>query len=370
MTGFRLAAFLREKTTPELAAAVNTMLELRKKATTKFSRASEMLFTRPGLEQASAEAVSNHRSLRFTTAGITQLADLCCGIGGDSISFTREISTTGIDLDPARLVFARHNTEVYGTTSNFNTLKQDITSISLRNSGFDAFFIDPARRTSDGRRLFHPESWSPRLSEILQLIQEDLPNAGIKCAPGIAKEYIPQTAEAEFISYSGELRECMLWFGSLQKGVKRQATLLPGGETLSGENPPIPTTRIKEYIYEPDSAVIRSRLVELLGSRLNASKISDSICLLTSSNATSTPFAKCYRVATTFPYREKELKKQLRQADCGSLNIIKRGIGVDVPTLLKKLKLRGNRHLTLILTRNYEDKIAIIAEATQSIATA
>ena len=363
-TEFRLAAFLRERTTPELAAAASTMLTLRKKAANKFSLASRMLFTRSGLEQASAEAISRHRCQRFTAAGITRLADLCCGIGGDSLSFAQNIQTTGIDLNPARLTFARHNVAVYNAEYNFTTCNQDITRLSLKSNGFEAFFIDPARRTATGKRLFQPESWSPGLSLILQLIAEDLPDAGIKCAPGIAHEDIPATAEAEFISYSGELRECMLWFGKLRTGISRQATLLPAGNILAGSNPSIPTTRIQQYIYEPDSAVIRAGLVELLGSQLNATKISDSICFLTSTAPAATPFAHCYRIEAVFPYREKELKNQLRQADCGSLNIIKRGIGVDVPILLKKLKLRGSRHLTLILTRNFEEKVAIIAEMT------
>src|SRR5262249_15044072 len=54
--------------------------ELRLRARAKFSRAMDMFFTRPGLEQASAEVIAGHRLARYSGAGL--VADLCCGIGG------------------------------------------------------------------------------------------------------------------------------------------------------------------------------------------------------------------------------------------------------------------------------------------------
>ncbi len=358
---FNLATYLRTKTTPEFAAAISTIIDLRKKGLKKFRKAEKMLFTRSGLEQASAEEISNYRAKRFKAAGITKIADLCCGIGGDSISYAQHLEVTGIDLDPGRLLLAKHNTNIYSVRNNFNTINSDITQFPLNDMDIEAFFIDPARRTANGKRLFHPESWSPKLSEIENILDNKLANAGIKCAPGIDYLNIPNNAEIEFISFNGELRECVLWFGSLKTGVNRQATLLPSGDTLYGENPEIKTGKIKDYIYEPDSAVMRAGLVELLGSIICAEKISETICFLTSDKRITTPFAKCYKVESIFDYKEKELKNKLKEADCKTVNIIKRGVGGDIPTLMKKLKLKGSRHLTLILTRNFEKKVGIIA---------
>lgn len=361
---FNLANYLRTKTTPENAAAISTTLELRAKGLKKFKRSLSMLFTRSGLEQASAEVISEYRTKRFTDSGISRIADLCCGIAGDSIAYSQRLEVTGVDLDPARLVLARHNIGVYNALDNFTAREADITTLPLKEMNIEAFFIDPARRTVAGTRLFDPESWSPKLSFIRSILELSLPDAGIKCAPGIAHEDIPVEAEAEFISCNGELRECVLWFGKLRRGIKRQATLLPSGDTLYGVNPEIETAEIKEYIYEPDSAVLRAGLVKLLGSMLEATKISETIGFLSSDKLTATPFAKSFKVEYVADYKEKDLKKKLREVDCGSLNIIKRGIGVDIPALQKKLKLKGSRHLTLILTRNFERKVFIIANNT------
>src|SRR5438067_1817483 len=63
----------------ETSAAIE-LLELRSRAEAKFSRASEMYFTREGLEQSTGEAIARWRASFFPIGGT--ILDLCCGIGG------------------------------------------------------------------------------------------------------------------------------------------------------------------------------------------------------------------------------------------------------------------------------------------------
>src|SRR5260221_10163657 len=75
-----LSVSLRQEYPAELVAAALTQQALRESARAKFSLASQMLFTRAGLEQASSELTARHAAVRF--AGSRLVADLCCGIGG------------------------------------------------------------------------------------------------------------------------------------------------------------------------------------------------------------------------------------------------------------------------------------------------
>ena len=61
------------------------------------SRAARMLFTRPGLEQASSEIAARHRAARPPAAAPGCLADLGCGVGGDLIALAagREVLAGG-----------------------------------------------------------------------------------------------------------------------------------------------------------------------------------------------------------------------------------------------------------------------------------
>src|SRR5690606_35671247 len=73
---------------PELVSAVVGQARLRAKAAAKFGEfASRMLFTRAGLEQATRLSVAARHAGRMRTAGITHVADLGCGVGGDALAF-------------------------------------------------------------------------------------------------------------------------------------------------------------------------------------------------------------------------------------------------------------------------------------------
>ena len=60
-----LASALRKEYPADLVAAASAQDELRQAAAAKFGRAGRMLFTRPGLEQASSEAAARHRQGRL-----------------------------------------------------------------------------------------------------------------------------------------------------------------------------------------------------------------------------------------------------------------------------------------------------------------
>ena len=115
LTGKRRLAdlsLLRRTLPPEQAGAVLEQATLRRRGAAKFAQAAAMLFTAAGLQQASAEPVAAHRAARF--AG-RRVADLTCGIGGDSLALAATAAhLLALDRDPARLRLARHNLSVYG----------------------------------------------------------------------------------------------------------------------------------------------------------------------------------------------------------------------------------------------------------------
>ena len=75
---------LRKQYPAQVASAAIELIDLRKRATAKFSRAIEMFFIREALEQASGEVISTYRAERYEKD--SQVLDLACGIGGDTIA--------------------------------------------------------------------------------------------------------------------------------------------------------------------------------------------------------------------------------------------------------------------------------------------
>jgi hypothetical protein len=98
--------------TPEHVSALLSQALLRKKAERKFgSRASDMLFTEAGLEQATRAVVAQTHAQRFVRAGVSRVVDLGCGIGAESLALSDAgIDVLSVELDPETAFVAGHKT--------------------------------------------------------------------------------------------------------------------------------------------------------------------------------------------------------------------------------------------------------------------
>ena len=348
----QIASKLRRIVAPPLAQALIEIALLRQLGTVKFSKSGQMYFTRPALEQATAEPVATYRAERFRKQGVQQLADLGCSIGGDALAFAAFFHVTGIEWDPVRLTMAQENVRVYGRSANFSPLQADL--LSLSPQPFDALFFDPARRDERGRRFFSVHDYQPSLS-IIDQWRTMVPETAVKVSPGIDYAEIPEEAEIEFVSFKGEVKEGVLWYGGLHSGVKRRATCLPGNHTIStAEQRESTAVRpLNQFLFEPDGAVIRAHLVEGLATQLNASKIDDDIAYISGDTAVETPFATCYKIEDSMPFHLKKLRHYLQAHKIGQITLKKRGSPIDLDKLKKQLRLNSAypTHKTIFLTQ-------------------
>ena len=137
-----------------------------------------------------------------------------------------------------------------------------------------------------------------------------------------------------------------------------EATELTGGADSADE----PAGDLGEYLYEPDGAVIRARLIGDLARTLKARMLRHDIAYLTADTLTRTPFADAFRVIEELPVKESELRAALASRRIGTLEIKKRGADVDPAALRKRLRLRGEASATLVLTRIGARHVALLVE--------
>lgn len=344
-----VAEALRREYPASLAAAAMAQHELRLAARAKFTRAMEMLFTRDGYEQASAEVIARHRAARF--AGARRVADLCCGIGGDLIALASaadsQAAVLAVDRDDVHARLALHNAGVYQVADRVRACVADVRDLTL--PGVDAVFIDPARRA--GARRFRAGVSQPPLDWCAGLTGR-VPAVCVKAAPGLPAELIPPGWEAEFIADGRDLKESVLWSPALATAPRR-ATILPAGDTLVAGpwGDPVPVGDPGEYLLDPSPAVTRAGLVEDLARLLGARKIDSRIAFLTVDGEISSPFARTLRVVDSAPWNEKRFAARLRKLGVGAADVRRRGLAGDVDQIRRRLKLAGPRRATLVLTR-------------------
>jgi len=336
---------------PAIAAAAISQAQLRRRGRAKFGAAADLMwFTPEGLEQATRAEVADHRAMRFARlydqlGRQPRIADLCCGIGSDLRALaTAGCDVTGFDRDSLTVDVARANLRALAIPA----ARVECADVeALDRSPFDAAFLDPARRL-DGRRTFDVHAYSPPWPYVAGLLAS-MP-AAVKVAPGIPHELVPTGVEAEWVSFAGNLKEAVLWSGSLAtKGVSRRATLLPSGATLLPDDVVATTGEPLRYLYEPDDAVVRAHLVAELAGLVGGRLLDATTAYVTSDRLIATPFADAFEIDHVMAFSLKQLRHELRARTVGAVTIMKRGSAVDVEKLRRDLRLSGDQHAVVVL---------------------
>ena len=331
-----LQAVLRRQFPDEVVRAAVSLHELRQKAAVKFVRARQIWFDRQGLEQSTNEAVARHKSLRFEGS----VWDLCCGIGSDSISLAAHCHVTAIDLNPAACLRTKWNAEAYNVDCRVETRCQDARELA----GFDGLVhIDPDRRPGSAGRVSRIEDYVPGL-DFLRILIQNCRGGAVKVSPASNFGGKFPNAEIELISLNGECKEATVWFGELARDSPFRATVLPEGETIAGHPLEVAVSMMPlgKYLYDPDPAVVRAGLVDVLADRLDLYRLDSAEEYLTSDQLIRSPFVQAFEVLADLPNNERELKAWLRRSAIGSLEIKARHIPTQADKLRRRLPLNGS----------------------------
>ncbi|KAF0846578.1 THUMP-like domain-containing protein [Nocardia caishijiensis] len=378
---------------PEHGAALIETVRLRRKASVKLPAAGDWLFTDDAMQQATPALVARHRAARLAGRAVH---DVTCSIGAELAELATVCpAVIGSDLDDVRLAMAAHNLRVAPLTrpgpaagasrSDLGVGDTDpggvvplpvadrspgrgtepaaIVPVGFRNmvlAKADALVpitrdtvivADPARR-ADGRRTHDPAKLQPPLPDLLAAyVGRDI---AVKSAPGLDFDRLGWDGEIEIVSLDGAVREACLWSpGLTEPGITRRATVLDshgGTTTLTDADPDdIPERAPGEWIVDPDGAVVRAGLVRHYAAKHGLWQLDPHIAYLTGD--TVPRGMRGFRIEDRFDLREKTLRQELSRRDCGALEILVRGVDIDPDALRKKLKLRGTRPFTLVITR-------------------
>jgi len=351
-------AAIRRRYGDAAAVLVETTL-LRRRAAAKFNagQASGWLFTDEALQQATAAPVARHRARRLAGAVVH---DATCSVGAELAALRATADRViGSDIDEVRLAMARHNlgAEVSPCPQGAETVlcRADALAPITRDA---VVVLDPARR-SGGRRRFDPRAYTPPLDALLEVYRGRA--TVLKCAPGIDFEAVRRLGfdgEIEVTSSGGSVREACLWSVPLaEEGVRRRASLLDRDEQLTDREPDdCGVGAPGRWIVDPDGAVVRAGLVRQYAARHGLWQLDPDIAYLTGDRVPDG--VRGFAILEQIPFREKAVRQALSRHDCGPLEILVRGVDVDPDALRARLRPRGSRPLSLVVTRIGTDAAA------------
>ena len=357
LNDFQLQAALRQRYPRELVIAALQLGDARSRARSKFSRAAEMWLDGTGVEQSTSELVARHKMQRFADCG--EVWDLCCGIGGDAIALAEcEVSVQAVDISPLATLRTAWNAEVYGVADRVQVHEADVTTVPLEDR---YVHFDPDRRAGR-QRAMRLEDYAPPL-EFMQRVTQTAKGGAIKLSPASNFGGKFHDCEVELISLDGECKEATIWFGDRRSEAPCRATLLPSGASLAGDPwlARAPVEPLGRYMYDPDPAIVRAGLVDVLAEEAGFGRLDAAEEYLTSEELIDSPFVRAFEVLADLPNNQRELRKALRDLNAGELEIKCRHVPVDVNTFRKKLPLDGAEKLVLLIARLDGKTRAVIA---------
>ena len=358
--------------TPDQAAALLTQARLRERARAKFGEFAEgMLFTSDGLEQASRLEVAARHAERYAQASLATVHDLGCGIGADAMALSvLGVTVAAVDADPVTARVADANLRPWPDSRARQGLAEDFEPPADPVLDRVGVWLDPARRTPGvadlsgrTRRVFRLEEMSPPWELVLEVARV-VPATGVKLSPSFSHGDQPPATEAQWVSFDGDLLECVVWFGPLVRRRGRTALVLsssgPGAQvdaSMAGEvdaaGPRL--AELGPWLYEPDRAVTRAGLLGAVTARTGGVELEPGLGYVSADRHTDLAFARRYALHEAMPFNVKSLRAWLRTRGITGVTIKKRGIRLDEDRLRRDLRIGrkagDGAQATIVLTR-------------------
>ncbi|MBN1134404.1 MAG: class I SAM-dependent methyltransferase [Methanosarcinaceae archaeon] len=316
---------------------------------------------------ATPSVVAEYRAKRLRCK---TLADISCGIGGQTIFFARECDFVyAVEIDPKKIEYARKNCKRYGLDNvEFicgNALSQEVIA---KVPAVDIIFSDPSRPSKEDIRKV--TSLEPAIPNVISAYSDKTPNFAFEAPPQMPPERISFDCEREYLSLNGQLNRLTLYFGNL-KQCERSAVSLPASSRISTTDTSCTvreTTFMGSYAYEPEPSVIKAQLIPQLTKSLEYHTnqvglftIDKKRMLLTSDSFFRHPMVKNhYAILLISVFNVHNINSFLKNHDAGTV-ILRAGIDpADYWSVRKNLESGLNGKKTIHLFVNND--LAIVCE--------
>ncbi len=347
-------------------------LRARKKAENKLPEwfNTEGLIFSPllSMEQCSSEQAAKYK------ASLVQgnlAIDLTGGTGVDAYYLSkifREVIYVESNKDLVEI--ARHNFLTLGATNIEVVNAQSEDFISRSETKADLIYIDPARRDKD-RKLFLLDDCSPNVLGLQELFFRKSKKVMLKASPMLDIEMgvsqLKQVQEVHIIAIKNEVKE-LLFIQTAEEviSIKIVATDLydPTSVTTTMQKRAKPSySKTCGYLYEPNSAILKSGKVDVLVFDLSPTvfKLHPNTHLFTSNELIEDFPGRVFKVDKVLKYDKKEIRKSMPSLKA---NIATRNFPDSVDEIRKKIGVKpgGSSYLFGVRERDGKAKVLLCSK--------
>ena len=340
--------------------------KVKDKLPTYFSFENIIYPNKVSVEQTSSEKTALYKSK--IVFGDT-LIDLTGGFGVDCFYYSMRIKKViHCEIDTELSAIVTHNFKQFGIENVKCIAGDGFEILSNLNEKLDWIYIDPSRRNDKKGKVFMLKDCLPNVPELLSFYFSKADNILIKTAPildisaGLTE--LTNVKCLHIIAVDNEVKE-LLWELNIDFiGNPEIKTINIVNQKLETFNFELNSTielpfyeLPKKYLYEPNSAIMKSGGFDEIGIQYSLSKLHSHSHLYTSDEPIDFP-GRIFEIKKVFPYSKQEMKTNLENTKA---NITTRNFPDSVDDIRKKWKINdGGSTYCFFTTDLNNDKIVLL----------
>ena len=318
------------------------------------------------VEQTSSEKTALYKS---NIVSGDSLIDLTGGFGVDDYFFASKIkSVAHCEINPELSAVVKHNFEQLNVKNIECYAGDSLETLKNLNRKWDWIYIDPSRRNDAKGKVFMLKDCLPNVLENLDFYFEKSDAILIKTAPlldlsaGLSE--LKNVKAIHIVALENEVKE-LLW--ELHKDYSGEVTLktanitkgtIDNFEFFMNQESIFPEYSLpKKYLFEPNSAVMKSGGFDAVAVNYKISKLHKHSHLYTSDEIIAFP-GRIFEITASFPYNKTEMKNYMSGKQ---FNITTRNFPETVENIRKKWKIKDGGNLySFFTTDENNNKIVLI----------
>ena len=350
-------------------------IEAKAKARTKlptwFNAVNILYPSKISVEQTSSERTAEYKSGLLNGSS---LIDLTGGFGVDDYYFANTMkSVTHCEINSDLSEIVKHNFKQLRVTNIDCIAGDSLTTLQSSTEKWDWIYIDPSRRSDAKGKVFMLKDCLPNVPANLDLYFEKSEAILIKAAPlldlaaGLSE--LQNVKTIHIVALENEVKE-LLW--ELHKNysgaisIKTVNLIKDKTDTfefeLNAEATEANYSLPKRYLYEPNSAIMKSGGFNEISSQYQLDKLHKHSHLYTSNELIDFP-GRIFEIQHVIPYTKKEIKIHLENS---KHNLTTRNFPETVENIRKKWKIKdGGDSYCFFTTDMNNDKIVLLCNKLQ-----
>ncbi|SMO75590.1 hypothetical protein SAMN06265220_103521 [Flavobacterium nitrogenifigens] len=317
------------------------------------------------VEQTSSEKTATYKASLISGES---LIDLTGGFGVDDYYFSKKFkSITHCEINEQLSETVAHNFKQLQVENCTFYAGDSMHLLEEIKQKYDWIYIDPSRRNDSKGKVFMLKDCLPNVPELLDFYFEKSDSILIKTAPlldisaGLSE--LKNVKNIHVIALENEVKELLFEIHKEYSGkitLKTANILKEKTETfefiLGEESFPIYNLP-QQYLYEPNSAIMKSGGFDEISTAFQINKLHKHSHLYTSEDLIDFPGRK-FEIQKVISYHKNEMKNELANKQA---NITTRNFPETVENIRKKWKIKNGGNLYCFFTTDVKDnKIVLI----------